>query len=79
MRSSGDMREDIRSHESQQSSASVEQRAPDQAPRAGLRLIVLLLLIGAAIAAVAASGMRSAEPVHTMPDGSTMESGTMRR
>jgi hypothetical protein len=43
------------------------------------RLIVVLLLIGAAVAAVAASGMRSAKPVHTMPDGSTMESGAMRR
>jgi hypothetical protein len=78
MRSSFDPREDIRSHEGQQSSASLERRAPDQARRAGLRLIVVLLLIGSAIAAVAASGMWSAEPVHTMPDGSTMESGTMR-
>jgi hypothetical protein len=42
------------------------------------RRLVLVLLLAAAAAAVAVSGMRAAEPVHVMPDGTTMPASQMR-
>jgi hypothetical protein len=41
--------------------------------------MVALLVIAAAPRAVVASAIRSSEPAHTMPDGSTMDGGAMRK
>jgi hypothetical protein len=43
-----------------------------------MRRAVLLLVVLAGMAAVVVSGMRAAEPVHRMPDGTTMPASEMR-
>ena len=79
MRPSLESRPDTRSQDSEQSSMTFAQGPSHPRRKANPRVIIALLVAAAAAAAVAASGMKSAEPVHTMPDGSTMDGGTMRR
>jgi hypothetical protein len=43
------------------------------------RVVVVLIVVAGALAAVVASAIDSAEPVHRMPNGSTMDGGQMPR